>query len=82
MRNVILGNDLNFVLFVFLTLRQQLILILSLHTNRTNEEKQKRDQAKAQALASKKQSDEILKSLENIIKVSNQLVITTYYCTL
>ncbi|XP_074627781.1 uncharacterized protein LOC141885807 [Acropora palmata] len=33
-----------------------------------NEKKQKRDQAKAQALASKKQSDEILKSLENIIK--------------
>lgn len=46
---------------------------VSVHQQNKNEKKQKRDQAKAQALASKKQSDEILKSLENIIKVSNQL---------
>ena len=46
---------------------------VSTHQQNKNEKKQKRDQAKAQALASKKQSDEILKSLENIIKVSNQL---------
>lgn len=44
---------------------------VSTHQQNKNEKKQKRDQAKAQALASKKQSDEILRSLENIIKVSN-----------
>ena len=47
---------------------------LSTHQQNKNEKtKQKKDQAMAQALASKKQSDKILKSLENSIKVSNQL---------
>ena len=57
---------------------------VSRHQQNKNEKKQKR----AQALASKKQSDEILKSLENIIKVTvviscisdNNLLLYTYYC--
>ena len=48
-------------------------LFLSTHQQNKNEKKQKRDQAMAQALASRKQSDKILKSLENSIKVSKQL---------